>query len=337
MNDGRLTIKDIARLSGVGISTVSRVVNNRPDVSEDTRRRVMAVVERESYAPNGNAKHLKQMSSDAVAVIIRGMNNMFFVGLLEQLQHYFEETGLHYLSYYIDERDDEINTAKNIFTERKVRGIIFLGGSLIGREAEVATIPVPCVFATMNAQEVSLTNVYSVCVDDRKAAKEAVDSLFAAGHKKIAVIGGALEGRNSIGLRYQGALDSFIEHGAELDPSLYLTSTFSFLSAYEAVKRAAGIDYTAVFAMSDIMAIGAVKALRDEGKRVPDDVSVIGYDGLELAKYYNPTLTTMRQPQSEIAKASVRLLMCGIEGRECEHHITLLTELVHGNSVKRLI
>lgn len=336
MTDGRLTIKDIARLSGVGISTVSRVVNNRPDVSEDTRRKVMSVVERERYTPNGNAKHLKQISSDAIAVIVRGMNNVFFVGILEQLQHYFEETGLHYLTFYIDERDDEIATAKSIFTERKVRGIIFLGGSLIGREAEVATIPVPCVFATMSAEGVSLGNVYSVCVDDRRAAKEAVDSLFECGHKKIAVVGGAIEGRNTIGLRYQGVLDSFLEHGAELDPSFYLTSTFSFPSAYEAVKRASGLSFTALFAMSDIMAIGAIKALLDEGKRVPEDVSVIGYDGLELAQYYNPRLTTVRQPQREIAEASVRLIMCAIEGKECKQHVILPTELVHGNSVKKL-
>ena len=118
----RMTIKEIARLSGVGVSTVSRVLNKRPDVNEDTRGRVMEVIERYGYEPNSNAKHLKQLSTDCVAVIVRGRNNLFFSGILELLQKRIEAAGLRFLPHYIDENDDEAAAALRVYAERKVRG-----------------------------------------------------------------------------------------------------------------------------------------------------------------------------------------------------------------------
>ena len=336
MSDGRLTIKDIARLSGVGISTVSRVVNKRPDVNEATRLRVMEVVEREGYVPNGNAKHLKQISTDSVAVIVRGTNNTFLTAIVQEIQRYIERAGLHFLSHYIDERDDEIVAAYNIYTERKVCGIIFMGGSLIGREKELSLIPVPCVFSTLSAADTDLPNVYSVSVDDRAAARKAVDFLFDCGHEDIMIVGGAVEQRSAISLRYRGAMDSFEAHGKPFDADHYLTTTFSLESSYRAMQGALDKKFTAVFAMSDTMAIGAAKALTDSGRRIPEDVSIIGFDGIDIAFYYNPTMATVRQPQKDIAKQSVMLLMRALEEEPGEKHITLETELLEGHSVRRI-
>lgn len=337
----KLTIKDIARLSGVGISTVSRVVNNRPDVSAETRRRVLDVVSNEGYTPNSNAKHLKQRNSDYIGVIVRGARNMFLAGLLEQLQHCIERTDYHFLPWYIDERDDEISAALNLYNERKVQGIVFLGGSAQGRGADLDSFPVPCVFATADASDICSENIMSVSVNDRSAARSAIDYLFACGHKRIAVIGAAIEtSNNMVGLRYAGVLESFQALSCEFNPAMYLTSSFSFSGAYDAMKNALsiGLDCTAVFAMSDVMAVGASKAIFDAGLSVPNDISVIGYDGIELSAYLTPTLATLRQPIDRIAKESVRLITGAIEGKKDlpVRHVTLTCELITGQSVRRL-
>lgn len=336
----RLTIKDIARISGVGISTVSRVVNNRPDVSPETRQLVLDVVSTNGYTPNSNAKHLKQRNSDYIGVIVRGSRNMFLAGLLEQLQHCIEKTDYHFLPWYIDERGDEILAAQNLYNERKVQGIVFLGGSAQGRERELDSFPVPCVFATADASDIASKNVMSVSVDDMHAAKSAIDYLFDCGHTRIAVVGGALEAANSIGLRYRGVLESYLEHGKVFDPTMYLTSSFSFSTAYQAVSKALanGLDCTAVFAMSDVMAVGASKAITDAGLAIPDDISVIGYDGIELAAYLTPTLATVRQPIDRIAKECVRLITSAIEAYKDVpvRHIALPCELIMGQSVRAL-
>ena len=148
--DTRITIKEIAELSGVGISTVSRVLNKRPDVNDATRERVMEVIRRVGYEPNVNAKHLKQLSTESVAVIVRGRNNLFFSGLLELLQARIQETGLRFLPYYIGEEDDEVQEARTGETvamicsgDSGVYGMAALLYELRGesREPEIEVIP----------------------------------------------------------------------------------------------------------------------------------------------------------------------------------------------------
>lgn len=334
----KITIKDIARLSGVGVSTVSRVVNNRPDVNEETRRRVMNIVRESSYIPNANAKHLKQHSSDTISVIIRGTTNEFFSGIAPLMQQYIEQAGHHFLAAYIDEKDDEFAHAVRVCTEKKVQGIIFLGGSPAGKEKELGSLGVPCVFSTTGACGIDQRGVYSVSVDDRKAAARAIGYLFDNGHRSIAVVGGKREAENSIGLRFQGVLDSFRNQGLEFDERLYFDSEFSLSSAYRAMSEGLlkGIPFTAVFAMSDVMAMGACKAITDSKRQVPGDISVIGFDGIEMARYYNPTIATVSQPAKEIAYHSVSQILGALEKKDVSAHITLPVTLVEGDSVRKI-
>lgn len=328
--EARITIKEIAELAGVGISTVSRVLNKRPDVNEETRQRVMEVITRVGYEPNINAKHLKQLSSESVAVIVRGRNNLFFSGILELLQKHIEEEGFRFLPYYIDENQDEVLEAQRVYAERKVRGIIFLGGCHADYDDKFRSLP-PCVYSTVNASSARVENVSSVSVDDRRGARRAVDYLFDCGHRDILVLGGETEGWNTAYQRYRGVCDSFRAHGLELRPERYLISAFSLSGAYQAIRTYKGAPYTAVFAMSDTMAMGAARALGDMGKRIPEDVSIMGYDGIELASYYEPVLATMRQPQETLARQSVELLLAGMS--QPGTHRLLEAELVTGRSV----
>ena len=329
--EARITIKEIAELSGVGISTVSRVLNKRPDVNEETRQRVLEVISRVGYEPNVNAKHLKQLSSESVAVIVRGRNNLFFSGILELLQKRIEEEGFRFLPYYIDEDDDEVQEAQRVYTERKVRGIILLGGCHADYDDKFSLLPIPCVYSTVNASASRAENVSSVSVGDRRGARRAVDYLFDCGHRDILILGGETEGWNTAYQRYRGVCDSFRNHGMELRPERYLISAFSFAGAYKAIRSYKGAPYTAVFAMSDTMAIGAARALGDMGRRVPEDVSIMGYDGIELGSYYEPVLATVRQPQETLARQSVELLLAGMS--QPGTHRLLEAELVTGRSV----
>lgn len=328
-----MTIKEIALAAGVSISTVSRVLNKRPDVGVETRRRVMAVIDREGYTPNSNAKLLKQLSSDSIAVVIRGTNNLFFSGIIERIQGGIKGAGLESLLYYIEENDDEILAAQRVCAEHKVRGVIFMGGGHKGRDAELAALSVPCVFSTVSAADCAAENVSSVSVDDRQGSRLAADYLFDCGHEDILVLAADPERGITARQRQQGVLDSFLAHGRALPPERYLTSSFSFASAYQAIRDYSGSPFTAVLAMSDTMAIGAMRALFDRGLAVPEAVSVIGYDGIELASYMQPILATIRQPQAVLAEKSVELLLAGME--RPGQHILLEAELIPGTSVKQ--
>ena len=128
-----MTIKDIARLSGVGIATVSRVLNDHPDVSKETRRRVMEVVEENGFQPNNNAKHLKQQAGTSIALLVKGSQNMLFADLVERIQALLRDAGRDASVYYLDEDADEVSFALKLCRERKPLGIMFLGGDQIGR------------------------------------------------------------------------------------------------------------------------------------------------------------------------------------------------------------
>lgn len=333
------TIKEISKLANVSVSTVSRVINNMPDVNENTRQQVLSVIQEFGYVPNANAKNLKQISSNIICIIVKGMNNQFFGQIIERIQSEIMKTKYIPLLNFIDENDNEVDIAFRLIAEKKAVGVIFMGGSPSLKTDTLKEISVPCVFSTMSAEGLNLNNVSSVCIDDKKAAKKATDYLFEMGHKKIAVLGGQLLDRDSIYKRYIGALESYNEHGIEFNEELFIQSKFTFDSAYTAVNnsfKSGKSKYTAIFAMSDVMAIGAAKAIFDNGLSVPEDISVIGFDGIQATRYYNPTLATVKQPSDEIALKSVELLIQNIENNTASQNVVLGTELQKGNSINFL-
>lgn len=328
----RTTIRDIARAAEVGVSTVSRVINNQHDVGEDTRARVLAIMKSCGYTPNGNAKNLKIKSTDYIAVIICGMQNMFLNSIIERLQNHIESAGYHFIIHYLDERADELEAARIIVAEKKVCAVVFLGGDAFGRDEQLIEIGVPCVFSTSYGGS-NAKNVSSVCVNDRLSAETAIDFLVENGHRRIAVLGGT-DGTGSIGLRARGARDAMARHGVE--PNV-IVAEFSLESAYLATRRELqkNQDFTAIFAMSDTMAIGAMRAINEMGLQIPKDISVIGFDGIEISRFTNPPLATLRQPIESIAAESVRLVKQGLAGQPNEE-VILDAQLVPGQTVARL-
>lgn len=335
-----LTIKDIARESGYAVGTVSRVLNGRPEVSEKARAAVMEVVERHHFQLNNNAKHLKQQASSGIAVIVKGNQNMLFASIVEQLQGMIREKGYACLIYYIGEMEDELEQTYHVLVERRPLGILFLGSNLEYFRERFSSVKVPCVLVTNSAETLGFRNLSSVSTDDEAAAHAAVGHLLELGHERIGILGGQLEKSRAAFMRCEGCERAFREHDIPFDKETqYEPALFSISQGYDAMGRLFDKmpDLTAVFAMSDTMALGAIRAIRDRGMRVPEDVSVVGFDGIELGNYLTPKLTTIRQDRETIAARSVEILLDHIsEGRGAVHE-TVPFRIIIGESARKRI
>ncbi|MEG1524824.1 MAG: LacI family DNA-binding transcriptional regulator [Clostridia bacterium] len=332
-------IKDIAQYCDVAVSTVSRVLNDHPDVSEQTRIKVMEAVERFHYIPNNSARNLVRTTSDAIALLVKGVNNPFFAKLIKAIEREVTERGFTLELHQIDTSEDELHAAALLVTERKLRGILFLGGRFNYVPEDIACITVPFVMCTYTNSfgSLALDTYSSVAIDDKQAARLAVHTLYELGHRKIAILCNDEHDTSISELRTEGYRSALAERGIAFDRNLVACSkSFSDMGAiYRSVTDMIdrGAAFTAIFAIADLMAIAAIKALSDRGRRVPDDCSVVAIDGLELSAYMLPTLTTLVQPAEEMGLACARTLIDLIEGHGQHRNVTFKTTLRPGGSV----
>ena len=321
-----LTIKDLAKKTGYGVATVSRVLNNHPNVSEKARKAILKAVEESGFELNDNAKQLKQQRSNSLLAVVKGTSNEMFGSLVEYIQSEISKTGYPLLVDYIDEDDNEVLRAVRLCREKKPLGIFILGGNIEHFEKDFDKIEVPCVLVSSDASNLDFKNLSSVSTDDRLAAKCAMDSLIELGHKRIAIIGGDRNTSDTGRLRFEGCLASCLEHGIDFDKDKdYLGVRFSYQDGYDATCRLLENkrNFTALFASADVMAIGAIRALNDNGLRVPEDVSVLGFDGLVLSSFLVPKLSTVEQSVKKMAVQSVKILLGSVENGESAKHETV--------------
>lgn len=333
-----VTIRDIARESGYSVSTVSRVLNNRRDVSPDAKRKIEEIVAARHFMPNNNARHMRQTVSRTIAVLVKGTFNLLFASIVEEIQSMVERTRYTLAVSYLDEEANEVEQAQIICRERRPMGILFLGGNPEYFLEGFGAVDVPCVLVSGQGKELPFSNLSSVATDDVAAAECAIDYLIAQGHEKIGVIGGDLKLSYTSLQRFRGCMNSFRANQVEFDEKRYFEKArFSYDSAYRAMKRLLERcpDVTAVFAMSDVMAIGIVRALRDLGLQVPEDISVMGFDGITLAEYYNPKLATIQQQSQTLASRSLEILLKSIDLNTSSIHEIVPFKLVEGESVRK--
>ncbi|MDO5603036.1 MAG: LacI family DNA-binding transcriptional regulator [Oscillospiraceae bacterium] len=332
-----MTIKDIARESGYAVSTVSRALNNHPDVSRKAKEKIQKIVEECGFVPNNNAKQLKQQQSQNIVIIVKGMFNLFFNNMIEEMQSAVSEAGYGVQLHYIDEDDNEVLAGAQLARERKPRGIVFLGGNSQSFEKSFSDVHLPCVLVTFTSPELHFKNLSLVGIDDQEAGRLAGEYLLNKGHRRIGVIGGNIKMSEISSLRYRGFCGALQSKGLQHPPALYQTTSFNLAGAYRAMQALLASrpedPPTAVFCMSDIMAVGAIRAARDAGLRVPEDISVLGFDGIELGRYATPRIATVRQPQKEMVRTAIQLLMQQIERRREGQCSVLPIELVEGESV----
>ena len=334
-----MTIKDISAQTGYSVGTVSRVLNNQPNVSEKARKVILEAARATGFQLNTNAKQLKQQHSNSILVLVKGNSNQLFGELVEALQLRMSDAAQPLTVDYLDEDRNEVRRALQLCLEKKPRGILFLGGNRQNFLADFDKIGVPCLLVTSDAAGMPFENLSSVSSDDRSASRMAMDALISQGHRRFAIIGGDREVSDTTKLRYEGCLEAFAAHGIVFDPQLdYENARFSYEGGYQAACNLLdrGRDFTALFAMSDVMAIGAIRALNDRGIHVPEHVSVMGFDGLQVGEFIQPRLSTVCQDPQELAARSVDILLENIKNPQSPRYETVPVQIQLRESTKHV-
>ena len=332
-----MTIKDLAAQTGYSVGTISRVLNHQPHVSDLAREIILKAAEESGFQLNENARQLKQQQSNALLVICKGNYNELFDELLIAIQSRVADTRYTLIVDYIDESENEVRRALQLCLEKKPRGILFLGGNRRNFQEDFHNITAPCVLVTNEAKDLPFRNLSSVSSDDILGAEMAIDHLVSLGHRKIGVVGGKWENSHTTEMRCRGCQKAFEKWGIPFTDVQYEAVRFSWEDGYRGTKallqRNPGL--TAIFAMSDVMAIGAIRALTDMGKRIPEDISVVGYDGLALGDFTVPRLTTVVQSTQDLVDRSLALLAhYGNEDAEAIHETVSVTLLAKGSTRK---
>lgn len=334
-----MNIRDIANLSGVGVSTVSRVLNNHPDVKESTREKVMKIIRESDYIPNNSARILKQNNTKNIGVLIKGVFNPFFSEIVNIIGARINKSKYTMISQQNDYGlEPEMGTIRAFIKEKKLQGIICLGGNFTDIDDDsFKDIDVPVILTSVNTVLQTSRDKYStVGINNIQSSYDATNYLIKKGHKNIAIMLGEKNDFCISWWRYRGYRQALEENDivclednlliGDYDPEVAYKETIKFLERKK--------DITAIFAISDFMAMGVAKAVTDSGLKVGDDISIVGFDGMDVSKFYNPGITTMKQPKEEIANISVDLLFELMDGKGEHQHILLDTELIERESCK---
>jgi DNA-binding LacI/PurR family transcriptional regulator len=326
------TLDEVARVAGVSRATVSRVVNGSPKVSPDVRRSVEKAIERLGYVPNRAARSLVTRRSDSIAVVITEPSNRlfsdpFFPRLIRGVSAALSARDLQLVLLMPDDEVDERRTGRYL-TGGHVDGVILV--SLHGDD------PLPHYLATRNVPLVILArppqgvDVNYVDADNREGARRATAHLVEGGRRQIATITGPADMVAAID-RLAGYRDALVDAGVAVDDDLVAIGDFTQSGGVRAMERllAARPDLDAVFCASDLMAVGALEVLQSAGRRVPEDVAIVGYDDSPIAIATRPALTSVRQPIEDMGREMVHLLAETIEQSDrVPRHVVLATELV---------
>jgi DNA-binding LacI/PurR family transcriptional regulator len=307
-------IRDVAARAGVSHQTVSRVINDNPKVAEATRQRVLAAIRELAYVPSPMARGLLSNQTRSIGVVADDISDHFFARVVAGAEAEARRRG-YYLMIASVEPDDDEGGYLRLMLERRVEGLILARPSVPVAPADLLparSAGVPLVFVGSS----ELPGFPIVDVDNRQGGYDATRHLLEHGHRRIATIVGPDEWPSSAA-RFEGYRQALRERGVADDPGLVEhASDWGLESGRAAAARLLEYDagFTALFAHSDLIALGAIRQLRDAGRRVPDDVSVVGYDDLPIADYVEPALTTVHQPMSEIGALAAGFVLDQLAG-----------------------
>ncbi len=339
-----ITIKDIAKMCNVGVSTVSRAMNNHPDINKETKEKIMAIIKEYNYVPNNSARNLKRSESQSIAILIKGISNPFFSDMIRIIEEEIQRKKYSCIIQRVEDKDNEIDVATALVKEKRLKGIIFLGGIFGHTKEKLSQLTVPFVLSTVGLVNQLDKEICScVSVDDFKESYKMVDYLCKMGHKRIVIMLQNVDDMSIGKLRYGGYVQALKDNGIEIDKDLIRTiekegNHYTIPDGYETTKKLLedNVEFTALYAIADSLAIGACRALIEAGKKIPEDYSVAGFDGLDIGAYYNPSLTTLRQPVEEIAEATIKTLFDVIKKKGSHKHLVFEGELLERESTRRL-
>lgn len=337
---GKISIRDVAREVGVSITTVSRALNGYSDVSEKTKEKILEAVERLDYAPDANARSMGGKAETNIALLASELRtrdeNGFVYGFIKGLYEQCTASGCEFMLLATDAVKQEKLSFQQMCKKKNLSGIVVAGLRTDDPYyKEVMESRIPCALIDM---KVAGKNKCSIAIDNVQASKEAVAYLIRLGHRNIGMLNGQKMSDVS-GERYSGyvaaLLDAkiplrldYMRHGDFIEETAFAQTKDLFMQHPE---------ITALFCASDVMAIGAIRALEEMGKQVPEDLSVIGFDDIPIAKYVCKGITTVRQFPVEMGRSGGEAVWKMLNGEHVGHEIILPHELVVRGTTAELV
>ncbi|WP_406248669.1 LacI family DNA-binding transcriptional regulator [Microbacterium sp. M] len=304
------TLHDVARLAGVSIKTVSNVINDYPHIRPTTREKVEAAIAELGYTPNLTARNLRSGRTGAIALALPDLSLAYFAELAAQVIHEAEAAGVVVL---VEQTGADRAREMDLLRSPRLKltdGLIFSPLGMGQEDAAALDVSYPLVLLGERifdgpTDHVTMRNV--------EAAKIATEYLLKTGRRRIAVVG-AHEGEviGSAALRLQGYREALADAGIAYDDSIVgYTTLWHRANGADSMREllGRGVEFDAVFGLNDTLALGAMRVLQESGRRVPDDVAVVGFDGLDEAEYSIPSLTTVDPGREWIAKTAVKTLL----------------------------
>lgn len=333
-----MQIKDIAKIAGVGVGTVSRVINNCPDVSEKTRRKVSKIIEKYNYVPNNNARLLKMNDTKNICVFVRGVYNPFFSEIVNYIREEISKAGYFMILQQEEYKNgtEEIKSMLSLIKENKLKGIISLGAQLYNIDSRLFNeIKIPIVFTSADVlKDNDIDSISTIKVENRYSSYNGVKYLINKGHRNIAILLGDIDDKGISIERFNGYKRALFEEDFLVNKRYIKYGKYDCKSAYEKTLELLeeSKEVTAIFAISDLMAVGAAKAITDKGLRVGEDIALLGFDGMDMTKYYFPGISTIEQPKERLAKESINLLLDLINKKSENRNIVIETNLLERES-----
>jgi LacI family transcriptional regulator len=331
----KYTIKDIARLAGVSTATVSKVINRKDhEITEATRKKVMSIVRQYNYVPNRIASSMVTKKTHTIGLIIPDISNPFFPELARGVEDYASEFG--YAVFLCNTDNDALKEQSYLekLQAKMVDGIIIAASDHqrhVSKSLKGAQIPIVTVDRRIN----DFISQGSVESNNLLGAYEAVSYLLTKGLNKILYLSGPLNNKPS-NERLQGYLNALKDHNQEVKKEMILNGSFTLDWGYSGTFKAIdqGLQFDSIFCANDLIAFGAIQAIKLKGLRVPQDISVIGFDDISLAGIINPPLTTVKQPNYQMGYESSKILIGIIEKHPPENtKLVLNTKLIIRDSV----
>ncbi|EGT3615548.1 LacI family transcriptional regulator [Clostridium perfringens] len=334
-----MNIRDIAKIAGVGVSTVSRVINEHPDVKDETREKILKIIKESNYIPNNSARILKKNYTNNIGVLVKGVFNPFFAEMINIIGNRINEAGYTMILQQNDyATEDDVDNLIAFVKEKRLQGIICLGGNFLNiNDESFQFLDIPVVLTSVNTiSKESKSKFSSIGIDNIVSAKDSTQYLIDKGHRNIAILLGEKNDVGISGLRLEGYRKALEENDIPYSEDNVFIGDYDYSGAYKVTKEIINNrkDITAIFSISDIMAVGAAKSVIDQGLQVGEDISIIGFDGMDISKYYNPGITTVKQPKKHMANNSIDLLLALLAKKEEHKHIIFETKIIERESCK---
>lgn len=307
-----VTIKDVAKMAGVSVATVSRVLNNSAAVTAETMETVNRVIEKLNYQPNLLGRKLRRMETKTILVLLPSIANPFYSRVVKGIEDVGQKNGYNVMLCNTDSDKHREKQYLELLKNRLSDGVIFMEPELTTEELTALGKEYPIVQCSEYREG---TNVPFVSIDNEAAAHDAVKHLIGLRHKRI----GMISCENTVlstRQREVGYREALHNAGIDYDPSIVVYGDYSFKSGLRAAKRLIDMDDkpTAIFVISDIMAIGAMAAIKQRGLIIPEDMAVVGFDNISFSTMCDPLLTTISQPKYDLGCTAMNMLLKKMHG-----------------------